>query len=171
MKKHNGMRPHDLAVLLLIASKGKEPWLMKDLAYELEISNSEISESLNRSSIAGLLNSEKQLNKLALLDFLRAGLPYVFPLQPGPIVRGISTAYSAPPLNEQIISEEKLVWPYGEGSERGQAIEPLYPNAPKACLKNELLYELMSLTDALRVGRAREKNLAFDMLKERILNA
>jgi hypothetical protein len=37
------MRPHDIVVLLKIASKGKTSWLMKDLSYELGISASEIS--------------------------------------------------------------------------------------------------------------------------------
>lgn len=41
-------------------SKGDTTWQNKDLAYELFISTSEISESLNRSSIAGLLNGEKK---------------------------------------------------------------------------------------------------------------
>ncbi len=30
MKKHNGMRPHDIVILLKIAAKGDAPWLMKD---------------------------------------------------------------------------------------------------------------------------------------------
>ena len=63
MKKHSGMRPHDIAILLKIASKGKEPWYMKDLAYELSISASEISESINRSIIAGLISSDKKTLK------------------------------------------------------------------------------------------------------------
>lgn len=47
MKKHNGIRPHDIAILLKIASKDQQNWYMKDLAYELGISASEISESIN----------------------------------------------------------------------------------------------------------------------------
>lgn len=42
------MRPHDIVVLLKIAVKGDKSWLMKDLSFELGISASEISESLNR---------------------------------------------------------------------------------------------------------------------------
>ena len=43
MKKHSGMRPHDLVVLLKIASKEGKDWFMKDLAYELGISASTLS--------------------------------------------------------------------------------------------------------------------------------
>lgn len=35
MKKHSGMRPHDIVVLLKIAAKKDSDWLMKDLAHEL----------------------------------------------------------------------------------------------------------------------------------------
>ncbi len=169
MKKHSGMRPHDIVVLLKIAAKGKENWYMKDLAYELKISASEVSESINRSVIAGLIaQDKKRLMTLALLDFLEHGLKYVYPQQPGALVRGLPTAHSAPPLNHDIVSEEPYVWPYAEGKVRGQAIEPLHPNVPQACLLDKEFYELMALCDALRVGKAREKNIAMQELKSRL---
>lgn len=172
MKKHRGMRPHDIAILLKIASKGQQEWYMKDLAYELNISGSEISESINRSVIAGLLSGDKKtLRKLSLLDFLKFGLKYVYPQQPGALIRGIETAHSAPPLNKVIMSAERYVWPFGKGKSRGQAIEPLHPNTPEACLRDEKYYELMALTDAIRIGKVREQYLGFKMIKERIDNA
>lgn len=172
MKKHSGMRPHDIAILLKIASKGKEKWYMKDLANELQISASEISESINRSIIAGFISSDKKtLKKLALLDFLKSGLRYVYPQQPGAITRGIGTAISAPPLKNEFFSDENFVWPYGKGNLRGQAIEPLHPKTPEACLNDSKYYELMALTDAIRIGKAREQNLAFEILKDKIENA
>ncbi|MFV0345573.1 MAG: hypothetical protein ACK5IQ_04915 [Bacteroidales bacterium] len=172
MKKHNGMRPHDIAILLKIAVKGRQSWYMKDLSYELCISAGEVSESINRSMLAGLISYDKKtLMKMALLDFLKYGFKYVFPQQAGAVVRGIATAHSAPPLNGLLMSEEKYVWAYAEGNERGQMIESLHPNIPEACLKDERYYELMALLDALRVGKVREYNLAFDIIKERIDNA
>ena len=172
MKKHSGMRPHDIAILLKIASKGQQHWYMKDLAYELNISASEISESVNRSLIAGLIgNDKKSLKKLAILDFLKSGLRYVYPQQPGSMVRGIGTAHSAPPLVSKILSDEQYVWPYAKGNLRGQAIEPLHPHTPTACLKDSIYYEFMALVDAIRVGRIREQNLAFEMIKERLDHA
>ncbi len=169
MKKHSGMRPHDVVILLKIVSKGHQSWYMKDLAYELEISASEISESINRSYIGGLISSDKKtINKLALLDFLKSGLKYVFPQQAGALTRGIGTAHSAPPLNREIMSEEQFVWPFAKGNVRGQAIEPLHPKIPEACLKDSNFYELMALTDAIRIGKVREQQIAFDILRERI---
>ncbi|TNE82508.1 MAG: hypothetical protein EP332_00080 [Bacteroidetes bacterium] len=172
MKKHSGMRPHDIAILLKIASKGKEPWYMSDLAHELYISASEISESIHRSVIAGLISSDKRtLNKLALLDFLKHGLRYVYPLQPGSLTRGLGTAISAAPLNTEFTSQENFVWPWAEGELRGQAIQPMHPKIPEACLRDANFYEFMALLDALRIGKVREQNLAFDLLEQKINNA
>jgi hypothetical protein len=78
------------------------------------------------------------------------------------------TAYSAAPLSKSIISENPVVWSYAEGKYRGQAIEPLHPSVPVACMKDNKLYELLALTDALRIGKARERNSAIKELKERI---
>lgn len=163
------MRPHDIVILLKIASKGDLLWHMKDLASELGISASEVTESLNRSVQAGLISENKRmLMKGALLDFLKYGLKYVYPQQPGSIVRGIPTSHSAPPLNKEIVSDEVYVWPYAEGTMRGQSIVPLYKSVPQACMKDKKLYEFLALTDALRVGKARERNLAMEELEKRI---
>ena len=171
MKIHSGMRPHDIVVLLKIAAKKNESWFMKDLSHELNISASEVSESINRSVIAGLIApNKKKLNKLALLDFLEHGLRYVFPQQPGAIVRGVATAHSAPPLSFIIKSLDYYVWPSGKGTLRGQSIQPLYPSVVEAVKEDENLYEYLALADAIRVGKAREKEIAIQELKKRLLN-
>lgn len=169
MKKHSGMRPHDIIILLKIAAKRDTPWLMKDLATELGISGSEVSESLHRSSLAALIaKDKKRLMKLSILDFLEHGLRYVYPQQPGAKVRGLPTSHAAPPLSQEILSEEPYVWPYGEGTVRGESIEPLHPKVPEACLKDPEFYEYMALCDALRVGRTREKNKAIEILRKKL---
>ena len=169
MRKHRGMRPHDIVILLKIAAKQDRPWFMKDLAYELGISASEVSESLNRSVIARLLaEDKKQLMRKALLEFLIHGLGYVYPQRPGQLVRGMPTAHSAPPLNSFIVSSEPYVWPYHEGTVRGQAIEALHPNVPSASMKDPGFYEFAALADSLRVGRARERSQAIDILKAKL---
>jgi hypothetical protein len=43
------MLPQDIPILVKIAAKDQEPWMMKDLTIELGISPSEVSESLNPS--------------------------------------------------------------------------------------------------------------------------
>jgi hypothetical protein len=166
------MRSQDVPVLLKILScdASRLRWQMKDLAGSLGISPSEVSESLNRSHLAGLIDLRKsKVSRHALLEFLQRGIGYVFPQQPGAIVRGIKTAHSAPPLNKKISSDESYVWPFPEGDTRGQSIEPLYPTLVKAALQDPFLYQTLALIDALRVGRVREKELAAKELEMLIL--
>jgi hypothetical protein len=96
------------------------------------------------------------------------GFKYVFPQQPGPIVRGLPTAHSASPLKDLIQSKESFVWPDATGEYRGQAIEPLHPGIVNAARIDAKFYELISLADALRIGRTREQSLAIQELKKRI---
>ncbi len=165
------MSPLDVVVLLKIISMGDQPWNQKPLAEALFMSQSEISKSFSRSRYAGLLDpSGKKVRKLAFLEFLQYGIAYIFPQQPGAVVRGIPTAHSAPPLNELIQSTEPYVWTSGKGTLRGQSIVPLYPSVVDAVQNDPKLYEFLALVDALRVGRVREKELAIAELKNRILN-
>ncbi|MDD2236941.1 MAG: hypothetical protein PHG65_07015, partial [Kiritimatiellae bacterium] len=60
------------------------------------------------------------------------------------------------------------VWPDVDGTVRGFELPPLYKSVPKAAKQDFLLYELLALVDALRIGRAREKSMAMKELKKRI---
>lgn len=168
----NNLKPQDVVILLKIIALGKESWYHHTLAHDLGLSQSEVSQSLNRSKYAGLIdNARKKVNKIALTEFLLNGIAYTFPQQPGPLVRGVLTAHSAEPLNKIIISNDKYVWPYAKGIDRGQSIEPLYNTVVEASLKDRDLYELLTMIDAIRVGRTREKEIAKKELKNRIQNA
>lgn len=168
----NNLKPQDIVILLKIISLGKKQWFHHTIANELGMSQSEVSQSLNRSKYAGLIDgARKKVNKLALVEFLLHGITYAFPQKPGAIVRGVLTAHSAEPLNKEIHSTEKYVWPYAKGIDRGQSIEPLYNTIVEASLKDRCLYELLTLVDAIRVGRVREKKIAKKELEKRILNA
>ncbi len=165
------LSPQDIVILLKIITYGNEAWFQIPLSESLHISQSEVSKSLARSKYAGLLDSKgKKVRRLALLELLQYGIAYVFPQQAGAIVRGMPTAHSAPPLNMIITSDENYVWPSAKGKMRGQSILPLYPSVVEAAGRDPQLYELLALVDAMRVGRAREKNLAIRELKNRILD-
>lgn len=167
----SSMKPQDVVVLLKIIAKNSDDWQQKNLADELSMSQSEISQSVNRSKYAGLMDgTAKKVMRLAFMDFLQFGLSVVFPQQAGPIVRGIPTAHSTSPLNELIVSTELYIWPYSKGNIKGHSIIPLFKSVPEAALKDSLLYELLALCDAIRIGRAREKEIAINELKKRILH-
>ena len=71
MKKHSGMRPQDIVILLRILSLQDKDWLSVDIARFLRISPSEVSESLNRSDIAGLIDkNRKNVNPNSIKEFL-----------------------------------------------------------------------------------------------------
>lgn len=172
IQSKNNLKPQDVVILLKIIALQEKPWFHHTIANELGISQSEVSQSLNRSRYAGLIDeARKKVNKIAFTEFLLHGLAYAFPQQPGAIVRGVLTAHSAEPLSRIINASEKYVWPYAKGNDRGQAIEPLYSSIVEASLKDKDLYELLTMVDAIRVGRIREKEIAKKELQNRILNA
>jgi hypothetical protein len=171
MQKQPTMRPQDVVLLLKIITYENRPWFQVPISEELHMSQSEISEAVARNKFAGLLDPKgKKVRRLALMEFLQYGVAYVFPQQPGAIVRGIPTAHSAPPLNGIIQSTENYVWPAAKGKARGQSIVPLYPAVVEASLDDAALHELLALIDALRVGKAREKDIAIQEIRSRILD-
>ncbi|MFV5702552.1 hypothetical protein ACM55F_11830 [Flavobacterium sp. XS2P12] len=168
--KYN-MKPQDILVLLKIIALEDKEWQQLTLAQELNMSQSEISQSLQRSKYGQLLDfSGKKINKMAFYEFLIHGIRYAFPQKPAALVRGIATAHSAAPINKMVSATEIYVWPYAKGNIRGQAIIPLYSSAIEASLKDTELHELLALVDVMRVGSTREKEIAKMELKKRILN-
>jgi hypothetical protein len=157
-------------LLKLAASQGRS-WRLVDLGQELGMSIFEVSMALRRSQRARLIDSsKKKVNRPALLELILHGIKYVYPAEPGAVCRGVPTAHSAPPLSKEIVSNDndQYVWPSGDGTVRGQSIEPLYASVPQAAMKDPALHELLALVDALRVGRARERQIAAEELKRRL---
>ncbi len=172
MKKHNGMRPQDIVILIKIIVYQDKDWRNIDLANALRISPSEVSEVLNRCKIAGLIDSKKRkVNINSFMEFLLYGLKYVFPTEPGAIVKGIPTAHSASPINEHISGTDVYVWANAKGTHRGQAIEPLFKSIPQIVQDDKLLYELLVIVDTIRVGRVREVKIAKEELEKRLKHA
>jgi len=165
------MRPQDVAVLLKISVIGNTNWQNKDLASALSLSGSEISESLNRSRVAGLIDGKKRkVSRQSLMEFLEHGLRYVFPAETGSLVRGIPTAHAHPFMSNLFLSDEPYVWPDAEGKIRGVGIEPLYVGATKAIRSDDHLYKVLALTDVIRIGKVRERKVAIAELKQIILH-
>jgi len=160
-----------LVVLKLIASAGA-PWSYPKLAGELSMSASEVHSAVRRATRCGLLQNTPPYapNRKALLEFLVHGLKYVFPAERGGFTRGIPTAHGAPPLRAHFAaSDEPLpVWPDPQGTVRGEDFAPLYRAVPQAARRDPHVYELLALVDAIRGGRARERELAVKELRSRL---
>jgi DNA-binding Lrp family transcriptional regulator len=170
MRKHKGMRPHDIVILLKMLILSDENWTFAEIAKALQISESEVSYAMDRNAIAGLVSADKKrVNKLALRDFLIYGLKYVFPPQPGASTRGIATAHSAPPVNQFVVEgNENYVWKYYKGAKRGNSIVPLYDKIPKIVENQPKLYEFLTIIDTLRIGKKREIEIAVQELDKRL---
>lgn len=159
------MRPQDIVVLLKIFALGEEEWLNKDLSNSLFISQSEISESLNRSVYAGLIGIDKKtIQKTALFGLLVYGLRYMFPAQPGTLAKGIPTGAAAPILRDDFPNVNSFVWPDPKMETRGLLIEPLYPKLVEAVKLDPMLYDLLALADTFRVGNEKEVARAKELL-------
>jgi len=160
------MKGQDLLVLLKLAVLEGD-WSYARLARELGMSASEVHATIKRCLSSGLYNPlTKRPNLLALEEFLRHGLRYVFPAQPGATTQGLPTSYAAEPLRSKFLFSQSTapVMAFPLGPALGPEIEPLYRSAPQAAVNDPKLYRLLALVDALRSGRARERKLAGDLL-------
>lgn len=168
------LKPQDVVVLLKLAVHPNAEWTYQRLAVELLISQSEVHAAVRRAVAAKLMSNTAASGRpvrAALLEFLVHGVKYAFPAKRGEFTRGMPTAHAAPPLNKSIVAnpnEPPPVWPYAEGATRGYALAPLYPTVPQAAAKDAPLYESLALVDAIRDGRARERNLATKELESRL---
>ncbi|HSH45340.1 MAG TPA: hypothetical protein VK966_05770, partial [Longimicrobiales bacterium] len=162
------LRPHDVAVLLQLAI---EPGTFRFLADRVGLSVGETHNAAKRLELSRLaILDERSVNVSAAMDFLVSGVPYAFPPQLGAPARGVPTAHSAGFLAGDLASSnESIVWPSRTGDTRGVSLVPLLPAAvSKIQENNSELYELLTLVDAIRIGRARERKLAVDRLRERL---
>jgi hypothetical protein len=168
------LRPQDIivSVKLALPSPQTRP-TYPELASALEMSLSEVHGAVKRATAAGLVDSNRRANRVALLDFLVQGLKSAFVPKRGPLTRGMPTAHGAPPLDQLVGlgAEPPPVWPDPDGSVRGESFEPLYRSVPKAAKKDPKLYEALCLVDALRGGRPRDRALAEEHLRKRFLPA
>ncbi|MDH5785856.1 MAG: hypothetical protein OEZ16_09650 [Chromatiales bacterium] len=159
------LKPQDIVVLLKLVAIGKQEWAYNRLAVDLGMSPSEVHSAVKRAMAANLaLQKEGRIvpNIRNLEEFLIHGLRYVFVPERGQMSRGMLTAHAGPPLNQSFVPDQEPppVWPYAEGEDRGIEFSPLYKSAPEASERDPLLYELLVLVDAIRGGRAREREMA-----------
>jgi hypothetical protein len=167
------LKPQDLMVLLKLTAVGDNPTSYSELAKTLGMSSSEVHASVARAKAARLASVEDgrpTVVRAALKEFLLHGARYAFPATTGSMTRGVPTGYAAPPLADRINQpdEPPPVWPDPKGEKRGIEFQPLYPTAPSAARRDRSLYELLALFDAIRGGAARERQIAGQLLTERL---
>jgi hypothetical protein len=165
------LKPQDILVLLKLAILGSENWSYASLAKELFMSQSEVHAGIQRATISRLYSQPDQRPIISNLEeFLIHGIKYSFPTELGTKTRGIATSYGASPLKELLVQENDLppVWPYSKGDIQGISFTPLYKSVPQAAQEDNKLYQLLTIIDALREGRIRERKIAIQELQHRI---
>lgn len=144
-----------------------------EAAHRLGISASTAHQSVKRLTYAGLVRPAPgaiaAVNLAALIEFLRHGVRYAFPARRGRPRRGVPTAHSAPMLQDEMDpGAEPVVWPTPRGKTVGSAIDPLIKSGPELPERCADLYHLLTLADALRIGTARDREVAGRRLTERL---
>lgn len=161
------LKPQDIAVALQLALTPGVTYAA--LAAATGLSQGEVHNAVRRLRGARLvLTDVAQVHGTALLEFLGAGVAYAFPAEAGAVSRGVPTSHSAGVLGGESSTAEPLVWPSVEGRVRGASVVPLYDGAAATATRNPALYELLALVDAVRLGRARERTRAKQVLRDRI---
>jgi hypothetical protein len=165
------LKPQDLLVLLKVAAHPPQRWTYAALGDALAMSASEAHASVKRAVASGLAvapgRGEWSPVRPSLLEFVLHGVRYVWPAAPGPVKRGVPTAFGTEPLASQLTAApgEAPVWAHPSGAAKGPTLSPLYRTAPQAALADPALHRLLALLDALRTGRARERTLAAKLME------
>lgn len=124
--------------------------------------------SIRRLGTARLLRPASRVVEWEpFIRFLRWGVPHAYPPATGALTRGFPTATKID--SETAEAEVEFVWPSADGPSSGQALAPPYPGAIHLPARNPVLYRVLSLVDALRVGGVREQEGAIIEI-EAILN-
>ena len=172
------MKPQDIVVLakLLSYQKKKKDWTQASLADELCLTPSQVNYAIKRLVASRLLTRALFDDEWRIVpiiqfceEFLIHGFKFVFPPKFGSYLVGLPTAYAAPPINRIIVAgnDPIPVWPaLGEGAKKGIELKPLHHCVPTSIIKfpDQYFYELLALLDALRSGRARERNIGAEKI-------
>jgi hypothetical protein len=167
------LMPQDILFLLKLVTKGEKPWTYNSLAMELGMSPSELHYAAKRalaSRLANKVGKDIRVHIRNLIEFLLHGIQYSFFPQRGGISRGMPTAHAAAPLKDKFIPTDEMppVWPDPDGEVRGETFEPLHKSVPFAAKKDEKLYMLLALVDAIRGGSTIDREAARIELEQRL---
>jgi hypothetical protein len=165
------LRSVDIVVLLQLLRHPRMDWTVRSLAHELQLPSASVQRSLERLGATPAFDADRRLVSLkGCAELFEHALRFVAPVLRGGETRGLPTAWAVPPLSERLAPVDELppVWPDPLGEQRGLEVRPLHPAVVALARADPEMYELLALVDALRVGDARTRALAGEMLRERI---
>ncbi len=167
------LKPQDLAMGFKLAVLGPQRLSFAALADQMCLSVFEAHACVSRLLASKLLtdiDGQLRLQMAAFEPLVLLAAAHVFPPVRGEVTMGFVTAHGAAPLRSKLLLADDLppVWPPPDGDTRGVSLLALYPKLPAAALKDARLYECLALFDSLRIGQARERELAKTLLQERL---
>jgi hypothetical protein len=160
-----------LSLLGLLRHGSKPKWTVRSLARELRIPHSSLQRSLARLGETPAYDAMRgRINSSATMELFEHALPFVAPASLGAPTRGVPTAWAVLPLSDAIgaVSDLPPVWPSSTGEVRGRAVKPLHPAAISLATSDPWMYEMLALVDGVRVGDARVRGVAKELLRERL---
>lgn len=167
------LKPFDFVLAAKIAVHSNTDFRLAQLAQTFNVSLSTIHASLIRAEAARLLSRSSghfRAIRPSLQEFAISGLKYAFPAVMGPSTRGVPTSIGTPILAKHFEPGGILVpvWPHPEGKVFGSELVPLHPSVPRAALEDDRFYEILGLVDAVRIGAAREREIAISELQAKL---
>lgn len=173
LEKQTVLKPQDLVVAVKLAANRGREFVLATLADELGMAISAVHGSIRRAEYARLLTrsgGSVRAIRGALKEFLIYGAKYAFPATLGPTGRGKPTSVGAPALLEFFDQSKVLppVWPDASGEVWGPTVIPLHSSVPSAATKDQEFYDLLALLDAIRIGAARERELAISAIEAKL---
>tara|TARA_R110002073_G_scaffold118324_4_gene257389 strand:+ start:648 stop:1166 length:519 start_codon:yes stop_codon:yes gene_type:complete len=165
------LKPQDTLLLLKYWSMRRSGLhlSLRDLQESIGISASEASKGAKRLLAAKLLvERDKGLfaEQGALLEWLSYGVRYAYPVEKSGFGRGMPTAWNCNlVISEMLPPSPPIVWEQARGSAEGVYIKPIYSSVLLAASKDEQLYLVLALVDAIRMGKPRELSIARTLLE------
>jgi hypothetical protein len=169
------LRPQDILITCKLFALGDAEWPIRKLAGSLSISIGEVHGAIERCKAAGVLGTPRgklNVNRRKFFELSSVSVPQVYYAVRGSVETGVPTAMHAESLKGVFSRDGRpipLVWISDLGTVKGESLLPLYPTVPRAVQHDPTLHQLLALIDVVRVGDARDRKLATDLLERMIL--
>ena len=169
------MQATDVLPLLALLRHGRDSsWTVRSLAAELRFPPAAVQRSLTRLGETPVYEPKRRrISRSAAMELLEHALPFLAPARLGGPTRGVRTAWAAPVLSGRFGPTDDLppVWPSPEGEARGLTVDPLHAAAVALATSDPWMYEMLALIDGIRLGDARVRGVARELLRERLEQA
>jgi hypothetical protein len=162
------LKPQDLLVCLHLGLAVKAQSGYAQIAEALRMPMSTAHRAVARATAAKLLDTHHPVIGSNHVELLVHGVRYVVYPELGSSSRGVPTGAAAPVLRDRLVvsSENSPVWPHPKGRARGHILAPLHPSVSEVALENPTLHTALAAVDLIRIGTAREREVAAEVLQE-----